>query len=315
MGKMSGNSSTFIRGSPFVQIFQTYEVLEPFYTEFEKNYDPLPILDYMASLSYAIPLGIVTVYLLLCYLGTNYMKDKKPLNLSNQLAAWNLFLALFSIYGTIRVVPHFLYKLSNMTFEESVCDSAHTYFGAGAAGLAVQFFILSKIPELLDTAFIVLRKKPLIFLHWYHHVSVLLFCWISYVTESGAGIYFVAMNYTVHALMYSYYFLNAVKLLPKWFPSWIITTFQIVQMIIGTGIVIATFYYYKYGGQKYPPGECHNDLSNIVVGVLIYSSYLYLFMEYAVKRFIFTKKGPRKTGKKDGIDEIVDVNIKNRKMK
>ena len=36
----------------------------------------------------------------------------------------------------------------------------------------------------------------------YHHITVLLFCWHSYATESSTGLYFVAMNYSVHAIMY-----------------------------------------------------------------------------------------------------------------
>jgi hypothetical protein len=67
--------------------------------------------------------------------------------------------------------------------------------------LWVQLFILSKIPELIDTVFIVQRKRPLIFLHWYHHVTVLLYCWHSYATEASQALYFVAMNYSVHAVM------------------------------------------------------------------------------------------------------------------
>ena len=284
------DQSKFIRGQEFVQIFHSYPALESFYFDFEKNYNPLPILDYMASVNYSIPAAVVLLYLFSCFLGTRYMKNKKPFNILDQLAMWNLVLALFSIYGTIRVVPHFLFKLSNMTFEESVCDSAHTYFGAGAAGLSVQLFILSKIPELFDTAFIILRKKPLIFLHWYHHITVLLYCWNSYVTESGAGIYFVAMNYSVHAVMYTYYYLHAVKALPKWFQSWMVTSLQIIQMIIGTCIVSASLYYYRYGGLKYSPGKCNNNPSNVIAGVVIYSSYLYLFLEYAIKRFLFGDK-------------------------
>ena len=34
-------------------------------------------------------------------------------------------------------------------------------------------FVLSKAVELLDTAFIVLRKQRLITLHWVHHVLTL----------------------------------------------------------------------------------------------------------------------------------------------
>jgi elongation of very long chain fatty acids protein 6 len=163
--------------------------------------------------------------------------------------------------------------------------------------LAVQLFILSKIPELIDTVFIVLRKKPLIFLHWYHHVTVLIFCWNSYVTLAGAGLYFVSMNYTVHAVMYLYFFLQAVKRVPKWFPSWIITLMQISQMAVGAFVVGASFYFYIYGGEKYPPGQCNNKPENLLAGGLIYSSYLYLFVEFAIKRFLFDA-APVKKAKK-----------------
>jgi len=40
----------------------------------------------------------------------------------------------------------------------------------------------------------------------YHHVTVLLFTWFCY-THENPGIIFVAMNYSVHAIMYGYYFL------------------------------------------------------------------------------------------------------------
>merc|ERR1712139_66501 len=96
-----------------------------------------------------------------------------------------------------------------------------------------------------DTFFIVVRKKPLVFLHWYHHITVLLFCWHSYVTESPSGIYFTAMNYAVHFIMYGYYFLMAARCLPKWFPAGIITTAQISQMVVGVVLTIYAGVLYK----------------------------------------------------------------------
>jgi len=49
----------------------------------------------------------------------------------------------------------------------------------------------------------------------YHHVTVLSFTWTAYAARHP-GVYFIAMNYTVHAVMYSYYFLMAINAKPKW---------------------------------------------------------------------------------------------------
>jgi hypothetical protein len=46
------------------------------------------------------------------------------------------------------------------------CGAPEPLYGNAAVGFWVQAFILSKIFELVDTAFIVLRKRPLVFLHW-----------------------------------------------------------------------------------------------------------------------------------------------------
>jgi elongation of very long chain fatty acids protein 6 len=165
------------------------------------------------------------------------------------------------------------------SFEDTVCSSPLTGWGTGPSGFWVMLFIFSKLPELIDTVFIVLRKRQLIFLHWYHHVTVLLFCWNAYASMAGSGLYFVAMNYTVHALMYGYYCLQALNLCPKSFPTVLITMSQIGQMFIGTGVCVSAWYFRASGK------SCHNDLSNLVAGALMYGSYLYLFTAFAFKRF------------------------------
>ena len=66
-----------------------------------------------------------------------------------------------------------------------------------AQGLWVGLFIYSKMPELLDTAFLTFQKKPVIFLHWFHHVTVLLYCWHAYHHQVSSGLWFASMNYCV----------------------------------------------------------------------------------------------------------------------
>ena len=55
---------------------------------------------------------------------------------------------------------------------------------SSVSSLWTYLFTMSKVPELMDTVFIVLRKQPLIFLHWYHHITVLIFTWFRSVGHS-----------------------------------------------------------------------------------------------------------------------------------
>ena len=75
---------------------------------------------------------------------------------------------------------------------------------------------MSPLP-LGDTLFIILRKQQLIFLHWYHHITVLIYVWYSYMDHTAPGQWFLVMNYTVHALMYTYYAFRSMKFkISKW---------------------------------------------------------------------------------------------------
>lgn len=166
-------------------------------------------------------------------------------------------------------------------------------FQVGVSGFWTWLFVLSKLPELVDTVFVILRRQRLIFLHWYHHLTVLIFSWYSYSDESSSARWYVYMNYVVHAIMYSYYALRAMGIkLPKPF-AMLITISQIVQMIMGAFVVFYAYYV------KSNFGECRVSYSALYAGMLIYISYFILFANFFVHSYL--KKSTRKSApnKKD----------------
>ncbi|KAA0203297.1 hypothetical protein HAZT_HAZT001961 [Hyalella azteca] len=159
-------------------------------------------------------------------------------------------------------------------------------------------FTLSKVPELGDTVFIVLRKQPLIFLHWYHHVTVLLYAWYSYSDYIATARWFVCMNYLVHSVMYSYYALKALKFKVSRYVAMFITTAQLAQMIMGAAVNIWA-YQVKQAGN-----ECHVSYENIKISLIMYTSYFVLFAHFFrrayMKKPVTTDQKPITNGVSNG---------------
>jgi len=225
-----------------------------------------------------------SLYLVGLWVGTAAMRDRKPYDLKKALAAWNLFLAVFSFIGAVRTVPHLFLMLWTYGFQYTVCRAALVGYGSGATGVWVALFIFSKYFELIDTVFLVVRKRHMGFLHWYHHCSVLLYCWHAYVCEMPTGIYFVSMNYTVHAIMYFYYFLTSVLSQP---PKWarLVTVLQLAQMVIG--ILVTVWHLYTLLHNTTP--NCDGHIPNLAGALGMYASYFILFAQFFARRYISAK--------------------------
>lgn len=236
-------------GHTFREAYCVYPSLELISFPWEKyhindgryHFNYFPIKYYLESHMF-LPVLVVALYAGFLYFGRKFFSTREPLNLRWFLASWNLFLALFSMMAVLHSIPAF-FMMFGRSLHDNLCVNPGDSFG-GASELWVLLFILSKFAELFDTFFIIVHKKPLIFLHWYHHISVLLFCWVAYQEKTPSTLFFGPLNACIHSIMYFYYFLMAVKLKPKWFNAIWLTTAQTVQMVVGTSFSVMSIYYY-----------------------------------------------------------------------
>lgn len=179
-----------------------------------------------------------------------------------------------------------VWSLKTHGFFYSCCNSSFIDQG-NVSSFWTALFTLSKVLELGDTVFIVLRKQPLIFLHWYHHITVLWYCWFSYSEKIAPGRWFMVMNYVVHSFMYSYYCVRALQYqLPKWV-NMFITTLQVIQMIMGIVVNIVAYNALNEGKQ------CHHNYRNIRFCLIMYFSYLVLFLHFFYSTYIVKKPSTR----------------------
>jgi elongation of very long chain fatty acids protein 6 len=237
-----------------------------------------------------IPIACTLLYLGLVLYMPQVMDSRPPLKLKPAVALWNLVLTAFSIAGSLVCIPRLLFIIQNKSMFSSLCGSSRDHYSDGRIGFWVAAFLLSKIPELMDTVFLVLQKKDVIFLHWFHHVTVMLYCWHAYIMQMPTGLWFATMNYFVHSIMYLYYFLTAIGARAVVKPiAPLITALQLVQMVAGITITIL-------GHMWTSAGVCNADPINSRLGLAMYTSYFVLFA-LLFKKLYLTKKPRGAAGK------------------
>jgi len=221
----------------------------------------------------------VALYLPAIFSIQHWMKDRKAWNLKWPLTIWNFSICIFSLFGALYTISPLVSHPTQHGISDSICGL--WCYSLGKPSQWIFFFNLSKIAEFVDTVFIVLRKRPLIFLHYYHHVVTMLFCW--YLNQHGHyigcnGFYFASVNYIVHTFMYAYYGFRSLGLNPGF--EMMVTISQISQMIFGIVILLISL-------------TCERkDLFGIYSGLAMYFSFFILFLQlFAGKYTQNPKKG------------------------
>eukprot|EP00301_Raphidiophrys_heterophryoidea_P023574 c7411_g1_i1.p1 GENE.c7411_g1_i1~~c7411_g1_i1.p1 ORF type:complete len:272 (+),score=65.91 c7411_g1_i1:165-980(+) len=239
------------------------------FSQFQENYQGRAAVDFTRD-HHEIPAIAVACYLVVVFVLPHFIK--KPFKLQGLNAFWNFLLAVYSISGTIVTLPYLITLVTNKGYKYSICKDREMWMN-GAVGFWTMLFAYSKIVELVDTLFLVLQKKQVIFLHWYHHLTVLLFCWNAFFSLIAPGIWFATMNYFVHSIMYSYYFVGLIGLRRVFKPlAPLITGLQLFQMVVGIVLTVSSGYEFIKD-----PASCAVDATNLKLGLAMYLSYMVLF--------------------------------------
>ncbi|MXQ92549.1 hypothetical protein E5288_WYG001013 [Bos mutus] len=210
--------------------------------------------------------------------GPCLMSSREPLSLAGPLAAYNLGLVVLSGYMFYEFMATSL--LANYSYLCQPVDYSQNELWMKMASVCCWCFF-SKVLELLDTVFFILRKKPeqITFLHLYHH-GTMLFNWWAGVKYVPGGQAFVGMlNALVHVFTYLYYGLASLG--PHLRPFlWWKRHLTILQLFVA---IAACSSYNLFAECPFPDG--------FNVAVLLYSlSLLALFLNFYQQTYLRNKQ-------------------------
>jgi hypothetical protein len=112
---------------PHPQLFQHYPVLDPLYTQYEKNFHANTYVTFAQDTWPVLPLALCGLYALMIIIGTKVMASRPKHEWKTALACWNLLLSVFSFCGMLRTVPHLLHNVATLPFKvgTSLLPSLH----------------------------------------------------------------------------------------------------------------------------------------------------------------------------------------------
>jgi len=253
-----------------------------------------------SAVLHGTPIVMGALYVAMVWLLPSYLVRNKLTNLGPKIkpfmGAWNLFLSVLSCGMCLGIaIPYYNYY-SQFGLWEVLCDAPHRFAVPGVNIVWLALFGYSKFFELVDTFFLIAKNptRPVAFLHWYHHLTVMWFTWYASNWRLSVGMAFASMNSVIHMFMYWYYFQTERGILPSW--AKLLTIGQITQMVIGLAMNIAWAWGYTNGYGC----SCDNADVILTMGLIMYGSYLFLFLKFFVERYVLpTKKAtPSKTSSK-----------------
>jgi len=173
------------------------------------------------------------------------MIDTKKGAYRNSMILYNVLMALYSAVafcmtavalGWDRGYAQWVRDLTGdqvVTLYQDACPSP--LFSSKLFMWAAWSFYYSKYVEYLDTAWLVLKGKPVSFLQTFHHFGAPWDVYLGIVLQNEGLWIFLGFNAFIHTVMYTYFAITAAGVA---YPAkFLITAMQICQFIIGFAVV------------------------------------------------------------------------------
>ncbi|TPX37517.1 very-long-chain 3-oxoacyl-CoA synthase [Synchytrium microbalum] len=247
-------------------------------------------------------------YVALMLSGKQIMKNYQPFVLKVPIFLHNLIMSVASAILFVLIMEPLIPMLYERGLNYSVCNKeAYT----PRLELLYYFNFLFKIWEFIDTAFIVLRKRPLEFLHVYHHSATALMAFMFVVKPQSSLWFYILINLFVHVLMYYYFAVTALSI-KIWWKKYL-TTMQIIQFVVDLAL-IGFLVYNVFAADLFPwivtdygfpvISDCYSADPHLHAGVasFVLFSYLVLFMDFY--RRTYNKKDGASKSKANGAAKV-----------
>eukprot|EP01114_Cavostelium_apophysatum_P019906 TRINITY_DN653_c0_g1_i1.p1 TRINITY_DN653_c0_g1~~TRINITY_DN653_c0_g1_i1.p1 ORF type:complete len:295 (+),score=60.71 TRINITY_DN653_c0_g1_i1:151-1035(+) len=238
----------------------------------------------------------IPVFMSLFYLATLFtlqvwMKNKKPFVLKSFTFVHNVILTVLSLAMFVGTTYGAILKYRAQGFWAGLVCEQEAEPIRGPLYYWSYIFYLSKFYELIDSYLLVLKKKPLIFLHVFHHFVMPYVCWAGLEGKWCMALWTSSFwNSFVHIIMYYYYSVSTLGYSPWW--KKYLTGLQIYQFVSGVLYTWVFFFYYfqdikitnEYPFVTFRPG-CTGELWAVVGMFAVNCSFLVLFSQFYVQSY------------------------------
>lgn len=249
------------------------------------------------------------LYMTVGYLLLKPLLQRSPLVVTtkgayrNGMIGYNTTMSIFSFVCFVNMLAAFgwdyglLQPLRDLTGDQVVslytgqCPSP--VFSSRLFVYTAWAFYYSKYIEYMDTAWLVMKGKPVSFLQTFHHFGAPWDVWMGLQFQNEGLWIFIFLNAAIHTIMYAYYAVTAAGC--KFNLKFLITMLQMAQFVLGFSLV--------WGYIRMP---CFRETKEMVASWLL--NYLYvgtvlaLFINFFIMDNFMKKKdraGAKDPGAKD----------------